>query len=287
MTAGEPDEFVRQGLFLFFRGLLTVGDWDRTIAEYTAALREDPNNARAYYSRGNASGNKGDYDRAIADFNQAIRLDPNYAYAYNNCGFAYRNRNDYDRAIADYTQAIRLDTNDAAYNSCGSAYSGKRDYDRAIADYSFGKKDIVIGDRAYRGKQGIEYLVGKQGGFLFRFGTNRFHVYNRQGRRVNVLGYFKGLKPGESGEKTLWYKYEGEYKPLRFCVVRKTKKAEERGLETLRKTRMRKYGDNEVSEAQRAYNRYVIVVTSITDAAPEVILDLYRQRWQIEMAFKR
>jgi hypothetical protein len=50
---------------------------------------------------------------------------------------------------------------------------------------------------------------------------------------------------------------------------------------------MRKYGDKDVSEAQRAYNRYVIVATSITDARPEMIPDLYRQRWQIEPAFKR
>jgi hypothetical protein len=69
--------------------------------------------------------------------------------------------------------------------------------------------------------------------------------------------------------------------------MRKTKKAEEQGLETLRKTRMRKHGDKELSEAQKAYNRYVILITSITDVAPELILGLYRQRWQIEMAFKR
>jgi IS4 transposase len=50
---------------------------------------------------------------------------------------------------------------------------------------------------------------------------------------------------------------------------------------------MRKYGNKELSGAQRAYNRYVVLVTSITDAAPELLLDLYRQRWQIELAFKR
>jgi hypothetical protein len=50
---------------------------------------------------------------------------------------------------------------------------------------------------------------------------------------------------------------------------------------------MRKYGDKEPSGAQRAYNRYVVPVTLITDAAPELILDLYRQRRQIEPVFKR
>jgi IS4 transposase len=70
-------------------------------------------------------------------------------------------------------------------------------------------------------------------------------------------------------------------------VLRRTEEVEEQGLESLRKTRMGKYGDKELGKAQIAYNRYVIVVTSITDVAPELILELYRQRWQIEPAFKR
>jgi hypothetical protein len=101
---------------------------------------------------------------------------------------------------------------------------------------SFGEGDMVIGDRAYSSKQGIEYLLGSGCDFVLRFGTKRFHGYNQQGRSVNVLGYFKGLKPGESGEKILYYEHAGEYKPLRFCVIRKTKEAEEKGLEALRKT---------------------------------------------------
>jgi hypothetical protein len=152
---------------------------------------------------------------------------------------------------------------------------------------TFGENDIVIGDRAYCSKQGIEYLSRKNSGFLFRFGTKRFKVYNRQGRKVNVLGYFKGLRPGESGKKTLYYEYEGEYRPITFCALRKTKGAEKKGLESLRKTRRRKGGKKELSAAQIRYNRYVIVVTSISDASAELILDLYRQRWQIELVFKR
>jgi hypothetical protein len=152
---------------------------------------------------------------------------------------------------------------------------------------TFGEGDIVIGGRAYRGKQGIGYLSGVSGGYLFRFGTKRFHAHNRQCGKVNVLWYFRRLKPGESGEKALYYEWEGEYKPLRFRVVRKTEEAEEKGLETLRNARMRKCGDKDLSKAQRAYNRYVITVTSITGAAPELILELYRQRWRIGLAFKR
>jgi hypothetical protein len=53
---------------------------------------------------------------------------------------------------------------------------------------SFGEQGLVIGDWAYCSKQGIVYLLGKGSRFLFRIRTKRFHVYNREGKRVNVLG---------------------------------------------------------------------------------------------------
>ena len=152
---------------------------------------------------------------------------------------------------------------------------------------TFGVNDIAMADRIYCTIQGIEYLLGKNSGFVFRFGTNRFNLYDRQGNIVNVLGYFQGLEPLGIGDQTLYYEYKGEYKPLRFCVLRKSEEAERKGLEALEKTHKSKRGKNELSEAQIAYNRYVIIVTSITDVAAELIVDLYRQRWQIELAFKR
>jgi hypothetical protein len=42
----------------------------------------------------------------------------------------------------------------------------------------------------------LHYAIG-----LFDLGTKRFHVYNRKGRKVNVLGCFKGVEAwGDRGE---------------------------------------------------------------------------------------
>ena len=58
------------------------GDCEKAIADYTEAIRLDPKDAKAYYNRGVAYGEKGERDKAIADFTEAIRLNPKMAWAY-------------------------------------------------------------------------------------------------------------------------------------------------------------------------------------------------------------
>jgi tetratricopeptide (TPR) repeat protein len=112
-------------------------NYDGAIADFTQAIRLNPNDASYYRRRGYAYGSKRDYDRAIADFTEAIRLNPNSFIYYYDRGEAYYNKGDYDRAIADFTQTIQMDPNStSAYHWRGATYHyGKRDYDRAIADY--------------------------------------------------------------------------------------------------------------------------------------------------------
>src|SRR5260221_8901277 len=52
--------------------------------------------------RSNAYDDKGDHDHAIADYTQAIRLDPNYASAYMERGIVYKRLKEYDRAVQDF-----------------------------------------------------------------------------------------------------------------------------------------------------------------------------------------
>jgi tetratricopeptide (TPR) repeat protein len=135
-------------------------------------IKQEPENAVAYWDRGEIYRSKGDYDHAISDFTQAIKLDPKYAIAYDRRGQAHYYKHEYDRAMADiekalklephdwqvvvhrglvdaakgdatrafadYDQAIRLapDRADAAYNNRGNLYEQRGDHDRAIADFN-------------------------------------------------------------------------------------------------------------------------------------------------------
>ncbi len=113
------------------------GDNDRAIADYSDAIRLNPQYARAFASRCGVWLIKGDNDRAVADCSEAIRLDPQNAKFVHNRGMVWRRKGDYDRAIADYNEAIRLNPQDAnTFNGRGVAWKFKGDYDRAIADYN-------------------------------------------------------------------------------------------------------------------------------------------------------
>ena len=120
----------------FERGYAAT-DHDEEIRFLTAAIRLQPDYAKAFSNRGLARVAQGDIEGAIRDFTEAIRLQPNLAVAFNNRGNARSDQGDLALAITDYTEAIRLqpDFADAFYNR-GNARSAKGDIEEAISDYT-------------------------------------------------------------------------------------------------------------------------------------------------------
>src|SRR5258708_2663966 len=94
----------------------TLDEKEKAIAVYDQAIALDPDNADAYYRRGNAYYKLNEYKKSIADYEKAIALDPDYAQAYYRRGNAYQALHKYDAIKDEYEKAIA-------------------DYERAIADY--------------------------------------------------------------------------------------------------------------------------------------------------------
>jgi Flp pilus assembly protein TadD len=110
-------------------------DLDGTIADYSEAIKLDPDYAMAYYNRAVVRSRKGDLDGTIADLNEAIRLKPEYAAAFCNRGWHRREKGDLDGAIADLNEAIRLDPEDGlAFNNRADVRIRRGDLVGAIAD---------------------------------------------------------------------------------------------------------------------------------------------------------
>jgi tetratricopeptide (TPR) repeat protein len=92
--------------------------------------------ATIFNNRGEAYDLMGEDEKAFADFSEALRLNPNFAAAFDNRAELYRWKGDYERGIADYNSAIRLDpANPAFWNGrCWMRATMKRDLPEALTD---------------------------------------------------------------------------------------------------------------------------------------------------------
>ena len=132
------------------RKSLDDSDFERTIADYTAAIERKPDNkvrlAEAYNGRGVAKFRLGRHQEAIEDCTKAmdfcsevIRLDPKNATAWNYRGFAKVSLSHHQEAIEDCTKAIEINPADknvlsSAYNNRGAAKYGLGRHEEAITD---------------------------------------------------------------------------------------------------------------------------------------------------------
>ncbi|NJO03986.1 MAG: tetratricopeptide repeat protein [Bacteroidia bacterium] len=88
-----------------------------------------------YFKSGNEHFTQQRYTEAKADYEAALRIDPQFAKAYHNLGNILYLMQDYPGAEKNFSQAIRLSPSDAEpYNSRAALYFGLRKYKEAISD---------------------------------------------------------------------------------------------------------------------------------------------------------
>ena len=91
-----------------------MGGYRGTATEISRVIAEHPDNAEAYYDRGNARSSCEDYDGAIADFTMALKVGLRFREAitaYGNRGIARVKSGDFEGAIQDFTEIIERKPN--------------------------------------------------------------------------------------------------------------------------------------------------------------------------------
>lgn len=113
--------FINRGVA--FRNL---GKSKQAVVDYTAALKNAPNDAMIYANRANARRDIGDLDLALADADKAIKLDSKRDASFFVRGAVYEALNRLDSARRDYMQALTLDPTNRDYQDRILAIDNKR-----------------------------------------------------------------------------------------------------------------------------------------------------------------
>jgi tetratricopeptide (TPR) repeat protein len=83
-------------------------DLERAVADFSEAVRIDPNHPSGYTERGQALFKLGETDRAINDYSAALKKDPNFGPALRGRAMANLYRGSTEIAFADLSKAIQI-----------------------------------------------------------------------------------------------------------------------------------------------------------------------------------
>lgn len=146
--------------------------------------------------------------------------------------------------------------------------------------------DLFIGDRGYAHPGGIAHVVTGKADVIIRTNLVTLPLYDAQGIRLQVLSRLRGLSVGEYGDWPVQVKSGKQWIAGRLCAIKKGAAAAQKARARVMRESQRN-GTQLQPETLEAAD-YVFIFTTLTEECPAgAVMELYRARWQIELAFKR
>ena len=158
-----------------------------------------------------------------------------------------------------------------------------------LTRFPLGPGDIMVGDRGYSHRRGIFSAVKAGADFLIRLNWQNVPLEHRGGEPFDLLRALRGLPEADAGDFDVRVKRSAETPavPARIVATRKSEAAAEAARRRVMKERAKKSRNLDPQTLEAA--GYIFVLTSLPGDVLDAndALDLYRFRWQIELAFKR
>jgi hypothetical protein len=146
--------------------------------------------------------------------------------------------------------------------------------------------DILMADRGFARRAGVRWARQRQADVLLRASLTSLPLRRRDGKPLHLLSMLRTLEVGACAE---WPARIDDDKAraveVRVCAYKKTAAQTQAAVQTI-ELEARKKGRQPRAETLEAAG-YVMVVTTLAQPSAAQIMEFYRRRWQVELAFKR
>lgn len=173
--------------------------------------------------------------------------------------------------------------------SCDEVHVTDATVGESLRRFRVAAGDVLIADRGFANRAGVRYVHQHGGTVIVRLNLTNLPLVDAQNRPLLLLRHLRTLSTGRVGEWPVWIaadKKGGQPIAARVCAIKKSKAAAQRAREKAA-SESRRQGHQVRPETLEAAS-YIFVFTTLGAHVPaHAVLELYRGRWQVELAFKR
>ena len=169
--------------------------------------------------------------------------------------------------------------------SCDEVHVTEADEGESLARFAIHAGDVMMADRGFANRRGLRHVVQHKADVVLRTSLNNLPLQDRRGRPLTLLPLLRTLAIGQAADWPARVSDDKGVMGVRVCAYKKTVAQTLAAQEAIQReaTKKRREVRPETLEAAG----YVIVLTTLTQPSAEAIMEFYRRRWQIELAFKR
>jgi hypothetical protein len=156
----------------------------------------------------------------------------------------------------------------------------------SLSRFSVHPGDLLIADRGYAQRAGVRHVVAGGGAVLVRINLTNLPLLDRNGRAFPLLRRLRTLSCARLGDWPAFVADKHGVIAGRLCAIKKSRAAAKRARDKAQ--REARHQGHQIRPETLEAASYTFVFTTLDEKFPApTVLEMYRGRWQVELAFKR
>jgi len=169
--------------------------------------------------------------------------------------------------------------------SCDEVHVTQAKVGESLTHFAINAGDVVMADRGFANRRGLRHVVEHKADVVLRMNLTNLPVSDERGQALDVLSKLRTLSVGQNGDWPAWVQDDKGRMAVRVCAYKKTLAQTRTAQKEIEQEAKKK--DRQVKPETLEAAGYVIVLTTLMQPSATAIMEFYRKRWQIELAFKR
>lgn len=169
--------------------------------------------------------------------------------------------------------------------SCDEVHVTEAKEGETLTRFTIHAGDVVMADRGFTNRRGVRHVVDHDADVVLRMNLTNLPLEDSQGQTLALLPLLRTLAIGCAADWPAQIRDDQGIIAVRVCAYKKTLAQTLAAQEAMQREAVKKRREVKPETLEAA--GYVIVLTTLMKPDACAIMEFYRRRWQVELAFKR